>query len=257
MSQLPPPGSEKCSGSCLLRGLRLRLGVALLLAGTSGCIMFPVGTRTVTRQASNSTPIAARPKEIMFQLTKDNQLRLRTPADSLSASTETATRHRFVVVGIYPGMCANWCAGQLMGKTWSDDFGKVVFVIPIVNGVLCGLPTVIGWFSERNAEWEPPKDGDTRRLGTYASLVGWSKSSWEDVVADRPPASGQEFYALVSLPEVGVDRKVLPDKDGWFRVDPAILKPPAARPWALRIEMPTVQPTVRPVVVVLSADAFQ
>ncbi len=169
----------------------LRLAcVFAIVVNFSGCVSVPAGRDIVSRKWGEFETVTSRPVEQFYlsgDIVKDEVvvllLRISAIHDQLESEETVVTNHKRLVLGLLPGLYANWYGGYkasdgkalASGGSYVEDVFVIGLAAPIANAILVGLPTVIPWFSEAGEEWQPPATRKNKVV--EASLIGYAKTS--------------------------------------------------------------------------------
>jgi len=242
----------------------------LVVAGlcTSGCIAIPVGSKTLESDETNreyKTEEQLVAASLVAGVEHDND------GASIAAiacgdytittydlvTAEEDLRKKLVVLGLFPGIGSAWWAGQSMEGSYAYD----IFVQPVASIFLnigLVLPTIVPWFREFSARWEPSDEDDYRGLKRpAASLFGWAKSGYDKKGVQSTSRENERSWdttePLENLDVTLTDRSrdfstsARTDADGEARFDLACLPYLCSEPVTFRIDSPESEVHIDPV----------
>ncbi len=157
---------------------------ALLLCG---CIAIPAGeevvsTEEVSRETITDTkPLASRLEASVEDAYRRPILRVKATGDWREISfervmEERVLRQKKVVLGLYPGVGSNWLVGAPYSESYVSDALFATIIISIGNVIFWGTPTVVPWFTEFGAQWQPDILAVDAEWAGGFSLFGWAKT---------------------------------------------------------------------------------
>jgi len=187
----------------------------LIVACDNGCAIIPAGTETLSTnyKAPRVTDSRHADEDYLSGDLVDGvatfQLQKITTIHEEQGADETITKRRKrLVVGLFPGIFADWYGGySSLNSKKAKDSGDYVqdaaclmpFAVPLINGIVLGLPTILSWFEESGEPWKPPA---VRKGGALVqmSLMGYAKTSTkeEEVLGTKtiPPRTRLQMTPL-------------------------------------------------------------
>ena len=214
-----------------IRSIKLALSL-LICHSLLSCVFIPSGTSVQSEKELTKETVENRKllssKLLRSPVSNNELLSVKLEGDYLIktwdiGNVETVFNDKYVIIGAAPGLFANIIGdNKLSGKQYVGwPFGTA-----IVNGILVGIPTIVSWFLEIDADWSAPtidskhKDRET----TLYSLVGWSKtgttyektfttiSSFKKVNARDP---FKHHTVSLSIPKIDFNAMGKTDEKGW------------------------------------------
>jgi len=198
--------------------------------GLTGCVSIPSGKEVVSRKTDGEKVISSSASEsVMLSgdtvdgMVKFQLFRVTETEEGRVAQQTTTYCHKRLMVGLYPGVFANWYGGYRTLKktkiTGAGDYARdgvsaMVLGVPLINTILLGLPTVMSWFEESGCSWKPP----AKRGGPASEFaaIGWAKTSAnKDTVVVGQPLAPRTQIVRTPLAGVGLNLSIPGTSASW------------------------------------------